>query len=213
MKKFELVAEMSKEFFGRKLFRIRALISFGNVEKGDLGGWVEQETNLDQDDNAWVYGNAQVFGDARVSGNAQVYGNAWVYGDARVYGNAWVYGDARVFGDAWVYGNAQVFGDARVSGNARVYGNAWVYGNARVSGNAHWLVVGPVGSENGFLFAFRQKDNSIAVRRGCFSGTIDEFEAAVKETHGDNEFSKEYLTLIPFIKLRLKDVEVSNEEE
>ena len=163
MKKFELVAEMSKEFFGRKLFRIRALISFGNVEKGDLGGWVEQETNLDQDGNAWVYGNAQV------------YGNAWVSGDARVYGNAWVSGNARVFGDA------------------------------------HWLVVGPVGSENGFLSAFRQKDNSIMVRRGCFSGTIDEFEAAVKETHGDNEFSKEYLTLIPFIKLRLKDVEVSDD--
>ncbi|HBM2934325.1 TPA: hypothetical protein LVL15_002282, partial [Klebsiella michiganensis] len=87
----------------------------------------------------------------------------------------------------------------------------WVFGDARVFGDAHWLVVGPVGSENGFLSAFRQKDNSIMVRRGCFSGTIDEFEAAVKETHGDNEFSKEYLTLIPFIKLRLKDVEVSDD--
>lgn len=31
MKKFELVAELSKEFFGRKLFRIRALISFGDI--------------------------------------------------------------------------------------------------------------------------------------------------------------------------------------
>jgi hypothetical protein len=36
-----------------------------------------------------VYGNAQVYGDARVYGNAQVSGNAWVYGNARVSGNAW----------------------------------------------------------------------------------------------------------------------------
>ncbi|HEM8525075.1 TPA: hypothetical protein U2Q42_000001, partial [Citrobacter koseri] len=67
-KKFELVAELTKEFFGRKLFRIRAVVSFGDVSEGDLGGWVEKENNLDQSGNAWV------------SGNARVYGNAWVSG-------------------------------------------------------------------------------------------------------------------------------------
>ncbi|WP_248623195.1 hypothetical protein [Citrobacter koseri] len=187
-KKFELVAELTKEFFGRKLFRIRAVVSFGDVSEGDLGGWVETESNLDQSGNAWVYGDAQV------------YGNAWVYGDAQVYGNAWVYGDARVSGNAQVYGNAWVYGDARVSGNA------WVYGDARVSGNAHWITIGPIGSENGFLTAFRQKDNSIVVSRGCFSGTIDEFESAVKERHGDSENAQIYLALIPVIKLRLDEV-------
>ncbi|SQC88117.1 Uncharacterised protein [Klebsiella pneumoniae] len=88
-----------------------------------------------------------------------------------------------------------------------VSGNAWVFGNTS------WLTVGPVGSENGFLSAFRQKDNSIMVLRGCFEGTIEEFESAVKETHGDNEFSEQYLALIPFIKLRLEEVEVSDEDE
>jgi hypothetical protein len=53
-----------------------------------------------------------------VSGNAWVYGNAEVSGDARVYGNARVSGNAEVSGDAWVYGNARVYGDAEVSGNA-----------------------------------------------------------------------------------------------
>ncbi|MDM3050900.1 hypothetical protein OGV87_09855, partial [Citrobacter sp. CK183] len=78
-KKFELVAELTKEFFGRKLFRIRAVVSFGDVSEGDLGGWVEKGINLEQSGNAWVYGDAQVYGDARVSGNAQVYGDARVY--------------------------------------------------------------------------------------------------------------------------------------
>ena len=83
MKKFELTSEFVT-FLGKKLFRIKALVAFGDVEEGELGGFVEKEENLDQS------------------------GNAWVSGDARVYGNAWVYGNAQVSGDAWVYGNAWV---------------------------------------------------------------------------------------------------------
>lgn len=64
------------------MFRIRASVAFGNVKEGELGGYVEKEENLDQEGNAWVYG------DARVSGNAWVYGDAQVYGDARVSGDA-----------------------------------------------------------------------------------------------------------------------------
>ena len=66
MKKFELTGE-TKLWFGRTLHRIRALVAFGDVDVGELGGWIENESNLDQSGNAWVYGNA------RVSGNAWVY--------------------------------------------------------------------------------------------------------------------------------------------
>lgn len=76
MKKFELTAEFVTNVFGKKLFRIKALVAFGDVEKGELGGFIEKEDNLSHDDNAWVYGNAQVYGNAWVSGDAQVYGNA-----------------------------------------------------------------------------------------------------------------------------------------
>ena len=94
MKKFELTSEFITNIFGTKLFRIKALIEFGNVKAGELGGFVEKEENLNHEGNAWVYGNARVCG------------NAWVCDDARVYGNAWVYGNARVCDDARVYGNA-----------------------------------------------------------------------------------------------------------
>ena len=88
MKKFELTSEFITNIFGTKLFRIKALIEFGNVKAGELGGFVEKEENLSQDGNAWVYDSARVYGDARVCDNARVYGNAWVCGDARVHGNA-----------------------------------------------------------------------------------------------------------------------------
>lgn len=76
MKKFELTAEFVTNVLGKKLFRIKALVAFGNVEKGELGGFIEKEDNLSHDGNAWVFGNAQVFGNARVSGDARVYDDA-----------------------------------------------------------------------------------------------------------------------------------------
>ena len=84
MKKFELTSEFNLNFFGRKFFRIKALVNIERygVKAGDLGGWVEKEDNLSQSGNAWVSGNAEVSGNACVSGNAEVSGNACVSGDA-----------------------------------------------------------------------------------------------------------------------------------
>ena len=75
-KKFELTDKFIINVFGIKLFQIKCTKSFKYAQKGDLGGYVEKEGNLDQENDAWVYGDAKV------------YGNAWVYGNARVYGNA-----------------------------------------------------------------------------------------------------------------------------
>ena len=93
MKKFKLTSEFIVDISGVKLFRIKALIEFGNVKAGDLGGYIEKEENLSHMGNAWVSGNAQVSGDAQVFGDARVFGNAWVSGDAWVSGNAQVSGD------------------------------------------------------------------------------------------------------------------------
>ena len=85
MSKFSLTKN-TKVWCGTTLYQIKAEMSFGNVSKGELGGYIEKKENVSEDGNAWVYGDAQV------SGNTQVYGDAWVSGNAQVYG------DARVFG-------------------------------------------------------------------------------------------------------------------
>ena len=177
MKKFELTAE-SKIFAGKKLFRIKALISFGNVREGELGGFVEKEENLSND------------------------GNAWVSGDAWVSGNAWVYGNARVSGNAWVSGDAEVYGDARVSGDAMVHGDA------RVSGDADYATVQGFGSEYRTTTFFRTKAGDIGVRCGCFYGTLDDFRKKVKETHGDSKTAKEYLMVADLMEFRFSEEEV-----
>lgn len=149
--KYELTDMVLETECGLVLHRIRALrdIPEHGITAGDLGGWIESESNLSQDYNAWVsgdahvygnacvYGDAHVYDDARVSGSACVYGDAHVTGNARVSGSACVYDNARVSGDARVTDRARVSGDARVFSRVCVYGNAHVYGDARLSGAAH----------------------------------------------------------------------------
>ena len=88
-------------------------------------------------------------------------------------------------------------------GNAWVYGDAWVHGDAMVEKTNHILTISPIGSRNDVVYFMRAKDEKIIVAVGCFSGTIDEFEKAVKETHGDNEHGKAYRLAIELAKLRI----------
>ena len=182
--KYELTNE-NLEIGKKNLFRIRALKDFAHVKAGDLGGWIESESNLSQEGTCWVSGEARVFG------KACVFGSARVYDSARVFGSAQVYGEARVYDSAQVFGSAQVYGEARVSGEACVFGSAWVSGSAQVSGRAciksvaDYIVVGPAQSSGRFTTAYIV-ENSTVVTTGCFTGTLEEFKRAIEKTHEHN---------------------------
>ena len=57
-KHFELTTESKVDSFGRTLFRVKLTINCKWGKAGDLGGWVEKESNIRG--NAWVSGKAQV---------------------------------------------------------------------------------------------------------------------------------------------------------
>ena len=191
MNKFEIVESDSINVNGVVLHRIRALIDFGDVCAGDLGGYIQHEKNLSQSGDAWVFGNARVYGDAQVCGNARVCGDAQVFGNARVYGDAQVFGNARVSGDAWVYGDARVSGDTQVFGNARI-------------ANQHCIVWFPdVGTELSTLTVYCGKTELLATM-GCFHGTLDDFCAKAKsEKHDGSQIENEYSMLAEVARLRL----------
>ena len=89
--KYELT-DTTKVVDGHILHQIKALKSFDDVKKGELGGWIEDYHNLSQSGNAWVYGKAKVWG------KAKVYGSAKVYGDVEVANGVLVFGDLRIGG-------------------------------------------------------------------------------------------------------------------
>lgn len=131
MKKYELTDEFIINPYMKTLYRIRALIDFADVKKGDLGGFIEKEKNLSHEGNAWVYDDAQVFN------NASVYDNAVIKHRASVCGHAKVYGNARVCEDSSVSDSVRIFDNSSVGGNACVTGRVYVFDNAYVSGNAY----------------------------------------------------------------------------
>jgi acyl-[acyl carrier protein]--UDP-N-acetylglucosamine O-acyltransferase len=111
------------------LKRIQALIDIPRhlVTAGDIGGWVQSETNLSQEDDCWI-GNQ-----ACVTDNACVKNSAYVGGWANVGGSAQIVGLAKVFDNATVNGFAYIGGEAMVGGYAQVNYNAYIGNLARVT--------------------------------------------------------------------------------
>ena len=107
-------------------------------------------------------------------------------------------------GKAWVCGDAEVCGDAKVWGNAKVCGDANVCGDAEVFLASHVLVMGSVGSRNDFTTFFRDKDNEITVKCGCFLGKIDKFLEKVTQTHGNNKYALVYRAAVEVAKLQIE---------
>ena len=237
MKKYEFTGETKTINLSSRtvtLHRIKAVVEFGLVKVGELGGWIEKEENLSHKGDAWVSGDAVVSENAEVRGNAVVSGDAWVRGNAEVRGNAvvsgdaWVSENAEVRGNAVVSENAEVRGNAVVSENAEVRGNAVVSENAVVRGNAvvsenavvrgnavvsenavvfsvrHVLVIGPIGSRNAFTTFYHDKDNEITVQCGCFIGKIDKFLKKVTQTHCDSKYALVYRAAVEVARLQIE---------
>ena len=209
-KKYKLTNE-SVIVNGKTLYRIKSLKDFGNVKKGDKGGFIENESNLSQSGDCWVYDNAKVYNNAKVFDYADIYGNAEIFGNAIVSGKARVYGNAKVYHYAMVYDDAEVCDNAIISGNAEVYHDAAVYGNARVFGNAEICGKAEIANDldyivfknwwsSGRYFTWTRSNNMWKV--GCFYGTSNELiEKAYRDS---NESGKEYERVVKYVESMLK---------
>ena len=226
-KKYKLTDE-TINLNGATLYRIEALKDFGEIKKGNKGGFIESENNLAHEGDAWVSDNAHVYGNACVFDNSQVYGNAFVsgyaqvYGDAFVYGNAWLYDNTRVCGYARVADNARVYGDANVCDDSSVFGSALVYDNAHVYGDAlvrgYACVCGDAEISNksdyivfqnwwssGRYFTWTRSNNMWSV--GCFYGTGEEL---IKKAYKDSELSgREYERVVRYVESILAEENLS----
>lgn len=106
-KKYELSVE-TKQVDGAILHRVKALIDFNDVKAGDLGGWVESESNLSQGGTCWVYDDAIVCDSAVVDGGAQIRQSACVVEKARVTDLSVVQGEVVIGGTAVITGSARI---------------------------------------------------------------------------------------------------------
>lgn len=98
-KKYTVTKE-KKVVDGVVVRRIRALRSFSSVIAGDFGGYVEDECNLAQTGNCWIFGNAVARGNARVCDDAELYDTVDLCGDSFAVQGAIIKGNIRINGNA-----------------------------------------------------------------------------------------------------------------
>lgn len=157
-KKYKLTEE-TMCFDGVTLHRIQALKDFGNVDAGELGGWVESEKNLSQSGDCWIAMEAKAYGDAEIGDNAILTrkaiacGNSTICNDTLVSDESIIRGFTYLYGDVEVYGKSVIDGDARLHGNVKVIGakvidaevydrviicdGAYVHGRIKIDGTAY----------------------------------------------------------------------------
>lgn len=165
-KKYELTDE-TVEIDGHVLHRIRAVKGFSNeyvdVAAGDLGGYIEDESNLSHNGTCWVAGEAKVFNGSIIKDDAHILGNSTV-SNSTVCGTAGVINshvwDAVISDDVAVWGGATIDGRSighftgrgvELSNRVRVHGHVvirgWVrmWGDVRVYGKARIFTDEPSG--------------------------------------------------------------------
>ena len=147
-KKYELTDQTLeiKKAYGDiiTLYRIQALKDFDDVQKGDLGGYIEEEYNLSQKGDCWIYDDSTVYDYATVEGNARVSGNSNVYDHANVYGNSQVYDRVTINDYSEVCENSIVCNGSYVSGSSDINKNAKVINSSIVASciTGHATVLG-----------------------------------------------------------------------
>ena len=161
------------------LHRIRALRDIGSdVKEGDLGGFVESESNLstEPDDTAWIYNDAIATGGAYVDMASHLRDRAIIcdcayvsqgsvlYGDTRAEDNAYIRGSvlkdhARASGNAMILNSSDTYMSPELSGNSVIYGK--IVGEVRVSGSVIVFDTEEISNPSLDAFVLNDKGRSI----------------------------------------------------
>lgn len=231
-KKYRLTAE-TMCFNGVMLYRIKALKDFGDVEAGELGGWVESEKNLSQKGNCWIttdakaYANAEICDNAVLSWNAiacentsicdnALISDAVIRGFTHLYGNVEVYGESVIDGDASLHGNVKVISakviDAEIYDRVVICDGAYVHGRIKIDGTAYISNGAEVCKTDDYIVFknfwssgryFTWTRSNNMWHVGCFCGTGEEL---IKKAYQDSEKSgREYERVVRYVESILAD--------
>lgn len=133
-KKYEFVEQALFQIGNEQvtLNRIRALRQLNPHRKkdcvhiGDLGGWVESEANLSQEDNCWIDDNSIVLKNGLVKDNAYICGTSIVNDHAVVCDNALIAEHSYVTDDVIICDYASVVFKSTVRGALTLKDNVYI---------------------------------------------------------------------------------------
>ena len=138
MKKYKILMDKKNtiEWEGHILYRIKALRNFGDVKKGDIGGFVESEYNLSHEGNCWIYNNAKAMDNSRIYDNSKMYNNSKMYGHSEMHDNSEMYEDSVMYNDSRIYDNSAMYNNSKMRDNSVMYNNSKMCNNSEMHNNS-----------------------------------------------------------------------------
>ena len=149
------------------LHRIRALRDIGHdVKAGDLGGFVESESNLsfEEGDDAWIYDSAIACDRSYVDMHSQLRDSAMIRNAAYISEGARLSGESKAEDDSYVRGG-QLTEKARACGNALILAHPDTFGTPVIRGcaNVYGKVMGAIHiGGNALVFSSEELRNDTA---------------------------------------------------
>lgn len=209
--KFELTDE-TVEHNGIPLFRIKALKSFASVREGDKGGYVQSLSNLSQEGDSWIFGEAKVYDRAVISQNAVIADKAEVCGDALVSGNAHVRNYAKVSGPLIITDSVDICSNAYVSGRLYLSGDIIIGKDAELTQEGDFISISNYSPNNTNISAYRDKTGNILIRKGVSTYSLTD---VIPESYAHARFTHETIVWNALIDFLLKyfNREVKHDEE
>lgn len=136
----------------QKLYRIKAIRDIENkyktISKGELGGYIQFESNLSQENTCWVDHDATVMGNAVVKDDAMVSGNSIVCGNAIIEHLAYIQEKSTIKDFAVIMDFASVCGATvgdkaiirervRIDGTINITGTSIIEGRTLIKGQGY----------------------------------------------------------------------------
>jgi hypothetical protein len=197
--KYELIKldTESQEYKDGLRFRIKALKSFSDVKRGELGGFVTHANNLSQSGDCWVYNNAKMYDNSAIYDNSVMYDfsimrdKAVMYDDSAMYNFSQMHNNSSMWGNSEMHDNSAMWDDSSMWGNSEMHDNSAMYGKTRIAKNCKL-------TKDTRLYSYKYskydasyyytRDNTLMINMGYFQDIP--FDIWVKNFRNASEFPK-----------------------
>lgn len=190
--KYQTTGE-TKVVEGRVVYRIKALrdIDWWHIKKGDLGGFVKSELNLDTEDDSWIQQDGCVKDTARVEGHSCIFGKSVICGKTTLICNKSMVYDSHISDNA-------IIDNSLIESDVRIYDDVQLQD---VHVEKHCLLSGDVKLK-------KLTVKSYAIIRGSFTLAGEKIVVYGNETSQLPSFDKDYSERLA--KDRLEDFKIQN---
>ena len=161
-----------------------------------------------QHDNSKMYDNSQMYNQSRMHNNSRMYNNSrmcdnsqmhaqsQMHDNSRMHDYSRMHDHSRMYDNSRIHDHSEMHDNSQMCGNSRMYGNSCMRGYGIATHPGHVVCADNVGVECTCLTVHPDTQLGLRVNRGCFTGSVADFLAAVRDKPKDDMWRDAYPELL-----------------